>query len=230
LNQQCICITPKPLLRSTTKRLPKYNSRDWPSQRPHYLQFVLYKENKDTVECISLLSQFTGYTLYRKLTFFSSSSSHFFFFLPLDLGFHVSYFHLRVKRSNWLFAGNKDKRAVTSQLCTVFKYPAENLRVLNERLRGIKVGNYRYVDKPLELGDLLGNRFVVVLRFVHDNRSELFSPQHAIRHTHTHTHTSSFCSSLTSRPLLSLFSLVEMWKQMMKRLPLHVRVYAREVL
>jgi tRNA pseudouridine13 synthase len=146
MTQQYISITPKSFSTPFSKRLPKYNSREWPPDRPNYLQFVLYKENKDTTECTALLSQFTG-----------------------------------IKRSNWLFAGTKDKRAVTSQLCTVFKYPAENLRALNERLRGIKLGNYRYVEKPLELGDLLGNRFVVVLRNVEASDEEIAAACECVR-------------------------------------------------
>jgi tRNA pseudouridine13 synthase len=46
----------------------------------------------------------------------------------------------------------------------VFKQPAERLAALNERLFGIRIGNFSYVDKPLVLGQLSGNRFSVVLR------------------------------------------------------------------
>jgi tRNA pseudouridine13 synthase len=135
--QQYIRVYPRPTVAvsSSRPRLHRYHTRDWPSHRPPYLQFVLYKENKDTNECVALLSKLTG-----------------------------------IKPSHWFFAGTKDKRAVTAQLCTVYKYPAELLRVVNERLYGIKVGNYRYVDKPLELGDLLGNRFNIVLRSVNTSK------------------------------------------------------------
>jgi tRNA pseudouridine13 synthase len=61
-------------------------------------------------------------------------------------------------------AGTKDKRAVTSQLITVHKTSAEQLRKLNARLRGIQLGNFKYVSQGKQLGDLWGNRFVVVMR------------------------------------------------------------------
>nr|CAB3461024.1 unnamed protein product [Digitaria exilis] len=64
------------------------------------------------------------------------------------------------------FAGTKDKRAVTSQQVTVFKVRANKLAALNNRLFGIKVGNYCYVKEGLVLGQLMGNRFTITLRGV----------------------------------------------------------------
>lgn len=66
----------------------------------------------------------------------------------------------------WSVAGTKDKRGVTCQRVTAWKVLASRLRALNKRLMGIKLGNFKYVDKQLELGDLHGNRFTVVLRNV----------------------------------------------------------------
>nr|CAB3503214.1 unnamed protein product [Digitaria exilis] len=64
------------------------------------------------------------------------------------------------------FAGTKDKRAVTSQQVTVFKVQANKLAALNNRLFGIKVGNFCYVKEGLVLGQLMGNRFTITLRGV----------------------------------------------------------------
>ncbi|KAG2618263.1 multisubstrate pseudouridine synthase 7-like [Panicum virgatum] len=64
------------------------------------------------------------------------------------------------------FAGTKDKRAVTSQQVTVFKVQANRLAALNNRLFGIKVGNFCYVKEGLVLGQLMGNRFTITLRGV----------------------------------------------------------------
>ncbi|CAL4908998.1 unnamed protein product [Urochloa decumbens] len=64
------------------------------------------------------------------------------------------------------FAGTKDKRAVTSQQVTVFKVQANRLAALNNRLFGIKVGNFCYVKEGLLLGQLMGNRFTITLRGV----------------------------------------------------------------
>jgi tRNA pseudouridine13 synthase len=104
---------------------------EWPKHKPAYLQFYLYKENKDTNEVLNLLSKMTGF-----------------------------------KPKMWSVAGTKDKRGVTCQRVTAWKVHAERLRALNQRLMGIKLGNFKYVPKQLELGDLNGNRFTVVLRNV----------------------------------------------------------------
>lgn len=64
------------------------------------------------------------------------------------------------------FAGTKDKRAVTTQQVTVFKVQASRLAALNNRLFGIKVGNFCYVKEGLVLGQLSGNRFTITLRGV----------------------------------------------------------------
>lgn len=43
---------------------PRVHTRlkfEWPKSKPAYLQFHLYKENKDTNEVLNLLSKMTGY-------------------------------------------------------------------------------------------------------------------------------------------------------------------------
>ncbi|KAK9159535.1 hypothetical protein Syun_005876 [Stephania yunnanensis] len=49
---------------------------------------------------------------------------------------------------------------------TVFKQQAKRLAALNERLIGIKVGDFCYVNEGLLLGQLQGNRFTITLRGV----------------------------------------------------------------
>ncbi|RVW95945.1 Pseudouridylate synthase 7-like [Vitis vinifera] len=49
---------------------------------------------------------------------------------------------------------------------TVFKQHANRLAALNERLIGIKVGDFCHVREGLVLGQLLGNRFTITLRGV----------------------------------------------------------------
>lgn len=58
----------------------------WPQGRGDHCQFVLYKENKDTMEAVSQISR-----------------------------------TLKIKSSNFRYAGTKDRRAVTSQLLTAFR-------------------------------------------------------------------------------------------------------------
>ncbi|XP_027350046.1 multisubstrate pseudouridine synthase 7 isoform X2 [Abrus precatorius] len=71
---------------------------------------------------------------------------------------------LGIQPRSFGFAGTKDKRAVTTQRVTVYKQQASRLASLNERLFGIKVGDFCYVKEGLCLGQLMGNRFTITLR------------------------------------------------------------------
>ncbi|PVD25207.1 hypothetical protein C0Q70_15705 [Pomacea canaliculata] len=104
---------------------------EWPANKSKlpYCRFVLYKENKDTMDVISLMAKF-----------------------------------LKVKEGLFQYAGTKDRRAKTSQEITAYKIHPKKLSGLNNVLRNIKLGNFRYVDKPLKLGELKGNHFTIVLR------------------------------------------------------------------
>ncbi|KAG9451935.1 hypothetical protein H6P81_004839 [Aristolochia fimbriata] len=73
---------------------------------------------------------------------------------------------LGVQQRSFGFAGTKDKRSVSTQRVTIFKQHAKRLASLNERLYGIKVGDFCYVHERLVLGQLLGNRFTITLRGV----------------------------------------------------------------
>ncbi|KAI8555938.1 hypothetical protein RHMOL_Rhmol05G0214600 [Rhododendron molle] len=73
---------------------------------------------------------------------------------------------LGVQPRSFGFAGTKDKRAVSTQRVTVFKQRASKLAALNERLFGIKVGDFCHVKEGLLLGQLYGNRFTVTLRSI----------------------------------------------------------------
>ncbi|XAR63613.1 tRNA pseudouridine(13) synthase [Bertholletia excelsa] len=73
---------------------------------------------------------------------------------------------LGVQPRSFGFAGTKDKRSVSTQQVTVFKQYASRLAALNEKLIGIKVGDFCHVKEGLLLGQLYGNRFTVTLRDV----------------------------------------------------------------
>ncbi|XP_066364846.1 multisubstrate pseudouridine synthase 7-like isoform X1 [Miscanthus floridulus] len=116
-------------------------SSNWSDNVGKFLRFHLYKENKDTQEALGVIGKMLGLQ-------------------PRSFG----------------FAGTKDKRAVTTQQAripqvynsrvTVFKVQASRLAALNNRLFGIKVGNFCYVKEGLVLGQLTGNRFTITLRGV----------------------------------------------------------------
>ncbi|KAI9005076.1 pseudouridine synthase [Hyaloraphidium curvatum] len=106
-----------------------YRSRT--TRREEYCEFVMYKENKDTMEAVGIVAKLA-----------------------------------RCPMRSFSFAGTKDKRAVTSQRVTAHKFSATTLADLNRKLIGIRLGNFKYVSKPLQLGQLDGNRFTLVLRNV----------------------------------------------------------------
>ena len=73
---------------------------------------------------------------------------------------------LGIKDRNFTYAGTKDKRAVTSQFVTLWKTTEEKLARVNNARLNIWVGDCSYVDEPLRLGHLAGNRFGIVLRYL----------------------------------------------------------------
>lgn len=66
--------------------------------------------------------------------------------------------HFSIKRKFFGYAGNKDKRAVTKQLCSV------KGKIGNVKLKDLEVEVVGRGDKPISLGDLEGNRFEIVVR------------------------------------------------------------------
>ncbi len=91
---------------------------------------------------------------------------------------------LRVSRGYIGIAGTKDKRATTTQWVTVLGCDAASIAQLNVNPSGQKlvsgssamaVGCFSCVDKQLQLGDLRGNRFNIVLRDVSGDIDEVCS-------------------------------------------------------
>jgi len=71
--------------------------------------------------------------------------------------------------ANMTYAGTKDKRGITTQLCTIYRGTKERLAMLNRAGRELDsfnflVGNAKYVRDRLNLGDLRGNRFSLAIR------------------------------------------------------------------
>ena len=69
---------------------------------------------------------------------------------------------LHISRRRIGFAGTKDKRAVTTQLISFEGVSPDAVRAL--RLGDLEVLDVQRGDAPLELGDLEGNRFRVIVR------------------------------------------------------------------
>src|SRR5213593_4348623 len=68
---------------------------------------------------------------------------------------------LHISRRRIGFAGTKDKRALTTQLFSFENVPPEAIKAL--RIKDIEVLDLSRSDRPLEIGDLAGNRFRIVL-------------------------------------------------------------------
>ncbi|MBI4981363.1 tRNA pseudouridine(13) synthase TruD [Candidatus Woesearchaeota archaeon] len=69
---------------------------------------------------------------------------------------------LNLKETQFGFAGNKDKEAVTEQVCSV--YGTSKDKLLGVRLSDISIEFLGYGDAPIALGDLGGNKFEIVIR------------------------------------------------------------------
>ncbi|XKL64884.1 hypothetical protein PGB90_004970 [Kerria lacca] len=83
---------------------------------------------------------------------------------------------LRISQ-NWItYAGTKDRRAVTTQWICVKRINAKRISALSRNR--LWFGNFKYTNKPLNLGDLKGNRFVIVLRKVESSDENL---KHALK-------------------------------------------------
>lgn len=109
-------------------------NHQWPKDRGDYLNFTLCKRNMDTNAVIRDISKRARLSKGRQIT----------------------------------FAGTKDKRGITSQRCQVYRVPMEQLNGLNPK-NGIQnakyvLGDFKYTKDSIQLGDLVGNQFRIVIR------------------------------------------------------------------
>ncbi|KAF5668896.1 pseudouridine synthase [Fusarium heterosporum] len=87
---------------------------------------------------------------------------------------------LKVKPQVIGYAGTKDRRASTVQRCSVRYMRPRNLAGINGRIWGVSTGDYEYKDKPIYLGQLLGNEFVIAIKsceMVGESRDEPIEQQ-----------------------------------------------------
>ena len=67
------------------------------------------------------------------------------------------------------FAGIKDKKAITYQYGTVRNVSCDKLLQATAELPGVEVGNFKYREKELKIGELWGNQFIITLHGVDEN-------------------------------------------------------------
>ncbi|MBW2971061.1 tRNA pseudouridine(13) synthase TruD [Candidatus Woesearchaeota archaeon] len=70
--------------------------------------------------------------------------------------------YLNIPRKLFGYAGTKDRRAITEQLCSV------RGMIRDLELKDLKVSVIGFGDKPVSLGDLNGNSFEIVVRNIED--------------------------------------------------------------
>jgi tRNA pseudouridine13 synthase len=87
---------------------------------------------------------------------------------------------LKMNAKSFQFAGTKDRRGVTAQRVCATRVLADRLARLNPTLRNARVGDFEYRKQGLELGDLVGNEFVITLRELQIPGVELNDPQAAV--------------------------------------------------
>ena len=83
--------------------------------------------------------------------------------------------HLVRDMSNWLhisrqrigFAGTKDKRARTTRLMSFYNIPMAELSKV--KLKDVEIENIYVSDRPIKIGNLIGNRFEIIVRNI-DNK------------------------------------------------------------
>lgn len=71
---------------------------------------------------------------------------------------------MRVPNKLVRYAGTKDRRAVTCQRLSISGVNLERLNALNRTLKGMIIGGYKYSDVSMNLGELNGNEFHIVIR------------------------------------------------------------------
>ena len=118
---------------------------------------------------------------------------------PKHLGFHLckenmdssSIFgqiarELGIHNSKFRVAGTKDRRSISTQkVCAAF-VKAESVRRAVSNIRGrVSVGNFTYQRESLELGDLKGNNFTIVIRHVD-------APEEAVKKAMKHLENNGF--------------------------------------
>lgn len=68
-----------------------------------------------------------------------------------------------IKDKSFGIAGNKDKKAITTQNVTVFANYLDKLKQV-QLPNNIKIGNFQYTENELKIGDLYGNYFEIIIR------------------------------------------------------------------
>ena len=130
--------------------VPRSNLKSWPTERPNFLKFVLYKENIDTgVATKDIVNRLRGKV---RLGYAGMKDKR---------GVTTQFCTLYRRRPEEITSFNKHKKDSRGGGNTKFGGGCV-----------IRVGNFEYADEELQLGMLHGNRFDIALRNVDIGRKE----------------------------------------------------------
>ncbi len=90
---------------------------------------------------------------------------------------------LKIKSSNFGFAGTKDRRAATTQRVSTWQHGNQSLGWINAKSAYVKVGDFSYNKNPIQLGQHGGNDFVIAVKSVELIRGPDCSLSHRLRMT-----------------------------------------------
>ena len=88
---------------------------------------------------------------------------------------------LKIPAKTFQFAGTKDRRGVTVQKVAIFRMYANRVANLNKMAKGWVASGFEYKEHGLELGQLLGNEFLLTLRDCHFDHEEGLSGEERLR-------------------------------------------------
>ena len=77
---------------------------------------------------------------------------------------------LKIQVNNFGFSGTKDRRAATVQRISIQRQREHNIKWLNSRMPGVRLGDFKYSDYPIQLGQHAGNEFIITLKNCHHAR------------------------------------------------------------
>ena len=78
---------------------------------------------------------------------------------------------LHISRKRVGFAGTKDKRAKTSQMLSIYNVSKDDLSNVN--IKDVSIENVYYSDRPVKIGDLIGNSFEITVRGIDKDATEV---------------------------------------------------------
>lgn len=100
----------------------------------------------------------------------------------MDAVNHISRM-MRMKANGFGFAGTKDRRAATVQRMSAYRVRHHALDFLNSQIPSLKMGDYKYSEYPIELGDHGGNEFKITVKNVTVAHGDSYSLERRVQLT-----------------------------------------------